>query len=390
MSERYLPVRPNLTQLKHQAKDLLREMKHARPEAKLTEAQFELARSYGVATWPRLVLACRMVDAICRDDVDAVRALVTKHPNLLHEMARGTKDCNWGPPMSYAANLGRDDIIATLRALGATDLTRAMGRAVLQGQIETARRLHAMGARPERGCVMGPCETQNGDGLAFVIELGAELCDRLGDRSAPLAMLLGTYCRNSHGKHACLELLATHGVALPDTPTMAVHRGRVDLLESHLKADPDLLSRRFSLKEMYAGCPDGPDSFGNDLGIHGTPLEGATLLHLCVDQDEPEILEWLLQHGADANVKASVDVDGFGGHTPLFGCVVTAPGMGHDQNLARILLEHGADPNARASLRKDGHEYRDVTPIAWGRRFQDRNVVSEPAMRLIAERGGRE
>jgi hypothetical protein len=390
VSDRFLPVRPNLTQLKHQAKDLLREMKLARPEAKLTEAQFELARSYGVATWPRLVLACRMVDAICRDDVHGVRALVTKHPNLLHEMARGTKDCNWGPPMSYAANLGRDNIIATLRALGATDLTRAMDRAVLQGQIETARRLHAMGARPERGCVMGPCETQNGDGLAFVIELGAELCDRLGDRSAPLAMLLGTYCRNSHGKHECLELLATHGVALPDTPTMAVHRGRADLLESHLKADQDLLSRRFSLKEMYAGGPDGPDSFGNDLGIHGTPLEGATLLHLCVDQDEPEILEWLLQHGADANVMASVDVDGFGGHTPLFGCAVTAPGMGHDRNLACILFEHGADPNARASLRKDGHEYRDVTPIAWGRRFQDRGVVNEPAMRLIAERGGRE
>src|SRR4029079_16119814 len=70
MSERYLPVRPNLAQLKHQAKDLLREMKRAQPNAKLTQAQFALARSYGVESWPRLVLACRMVDAICRDDVD--------------------------------------------------------------------------------------------------------------------------------------------------------------------------------------------------------------------------------------------------------------------------------------------------------------------------------
>ena len=46
--------------------------------------------------------------AIWRDDVERVRALVTKHPHLLHEMARGTKECNWGPPMSYAANLGRE------------------------------------------------------------------------------------------------------------------------------------------------------------------------------------------------------------------------------------------------------------------------------------------
>ena len=389
MSERYLPVRPNLTQLKHQAKDLLREMKDAQPDAKLTQAQFELARSYGVASWPRLVLACRMVDAIWRDDVEGVRALVTKHPNLLHEMARGKKECNWGPPMSYAANLGRDDIIAALRALGATDLTRAMDRAVLQGRIETARRLHAMGGRLERGCVMGPCETQNGEGLAYVIELGAELCDRLGDRSAPLAMVLGTYCRNSQGKHECLELLATHGVPLPDTPTMAVHRGRIDLLEQHLQADPDLVHRTFSLKEIYPECADY-DADGNGLGIHGTPLEGTSLLHLCVDQDEPELLEWLLEHGADANVKASLDADGFGGHTPLFGCVVVTPGLERSPRLARILLEHGADPNARASLRKDGNEYRDVTPLSWGQRFHDREVVNESAMQLIVERGGRD
>jgi ankyrin repeat protein len=389
VSERYLPVHPNLTQLKHQAKDLLREMKDARPQAKLAEAQFELARSYGVASWPRLVLACRMVDAICRDDVDAVRALVARHPNLLHEMARGTKDCNWGPPMSYAANLGRDNIIATLRELGATDLTRAMDRAVLQGQIETARRLQAMGARLERGCVMGPCETQSGEGLAYLLQLGAELCDRIGDRSAPLAMLLGTYCRNSQGKHECLELLAAHGVDLPDTATMAIHRGRIDLLEQHLKTDPDLAHRTFSLQEIYPDCGDH-DANGNSLGIHGTPLDGTSLLHLCVDQDEPEMLVWLLEHGADANVKASVDADGFGGHTPIFGCVVTAPGMGSSPTLARILLDHGADPSARASLRKDGRDYRDVTPIAWGARFHDRDVVNELAMRLIAERGGHE
>ncbi len=49
--------------------------------------------------------------------------------------------------MSYAANLGRDRIIAMLRDLGATDLPSAFDRAVLQGRIDTARRLYAMGAR---------------------------------------------------------------------------------------------------------------------------------------------------------------------------------------------------------------------------------------------------
>jgi hypothetical protein len=32
------------------------------------------------------------------------------------------------------------------------------------------------------------------------------------------------------------------------------------------------------------------------------------------------------------------------------------------------------------------HEYRDVTPLAWGERFHDRAWVNEAAMRLIAER----
>jgi ankyrin repeat protein len=291
--------------------------------------------------------------------------------------------------MSYAANLGRDHVIATLRALGATDLDRALDRAVLQGQIETARRLRAMGARLERGSIMGPCETQNSDGLAFLLELGAELCDRLGDRSAPVAMVLGTYCRNTQGKHECLELLARHGAILADTPSMAVHRGRVDLLERHLQADPDVLRRTFTLTELYPDCGER-DANGNGLLIHGTPLEGTSLLHLCVDQDEPEVLAWCLDRGADANVKAAVNADGFGGHTPLFGCVVMAPGLGGSPELAGILLDRGADPNARASLRKDGREYRGVTPIAWGERFHDRDVVNESAMRLIAARGGRD
>jgi hypothetical protein len=78
---RHLPVRPNLDQLKHQAKDLLRaarrgdaaasaELTKHHPEridpaqARLGDAQLALARSYGLPSWPRLVLACRMTAAI--------------------------------------------------------------------------------------------------------------------------------------------------------------------------------------------------------------------------------------------------------------------------------------------------------------------------------------
>jgi hypothetical protein len=271
--DRHLPVRPNLDQLRHQAKDLLRDIRRGDPNAvvelqkhhprtiapdaaKLADAQLALARSYGLTGWPRLVLACRMTDAIWRDDVEAVRTLIASHPRLLHEDARGVAG-NWGPPMSYAANLGRDRIIEMLHGLGATDLQHAFDRACLQGQIDVARRLDALGARPLPGFVMGPCETQNAEGLAYLVELGADLTDEHGDRLAPIALILETYSRNVRGKHECLELVTRHGTALPDTPPMAVHRGRTDLLERHLDRDPQLLTRTFAHEKIYPpelGC----------------------------------------------------------------------------------------------------------------------------------------
>jgi hypothetical protein len=74
----------------------------------------------------------------------------------------------------------------------------------------------------------------------------------------------------------------------------------------------------------------------------------------------------------DANLKAAVDARGFGGHTPLFGCVIRM-GLLRTKAPARLLLNHG-HPNSRASLRKQlpysddvsMHEYRNVTPLEWG------------------------
>ncbi|HWN41860.1 MAG TPA: ankyrin repeat domain-containing protein, partial [Thermoanaerobaculia bacterium] len=341
MADRQFPVRPNLDQLKHQAKDLLRAIRRDDPSAKLADAQLALARSYGLPSWPRLVLACRMTDAIWRDDAEAVRELVLKHPRLLHENARGVES-NWGPPMSYAANLGRDRIIAMLRGLGATDLQLAFDRACLQGRIDTARQLFAMGARLEPGLVMGPTETLNSQGLQFLIDLGAEIGDETGNRLAPLAQVLQTYSRNPQGKHRCLEIFAENGFDLPDTPPMAVHRGRIDLLEEHLRHDPGLLSRTFSHEEIY---PLELECHADQsLALHGTPLAGTALLHLCVDNDEIEIARWLIDRGADVNVKAAIDDQGFGGHTALFGCVVSQPfrvGLRQDDGFARLLLDHG-------------------------------------------------
>src|SRR5262249_21361695 len=146
------------------------------------DAQLALARAYGAPNWARIVQCCQLIDAIWKDDVDTVRNLVLAHPNLLHENA-GIRNNNWGPPMSYAANVGRDRIIATLRELGATDMQHAIGRAVLQGRIDTARMLHRMmgSPRPPVGALGGPAYTLNVDGTAFLFEIGAQVVDDHGN-----------------------------------------------------------------------------------------------------------------------------------------------------------------------------------------------------------------
>ena len=419
MPVRLLPVRPDLRQLRHQAKDLLRALRAGDPDAiaqlvehhpeplepataKLADALLILARSYGAPSWARVVHACNLIDAIWRDDADTVRALVTRHPHLLHECA-GIGNRNWGPPMSYAANIGRDRIIRMLHDLGARDHRQALGRATLQGQIETARILYALAAMATvpNDALGGPAYTLSASGTALVFELGGRAVGDDGQRIAPVDVVLETDSRKPADKHAILEMYVRHGVVLPDTAPMAVHRGRIDLLERQLKLDPLLLSRTFSHNEIFPaelGCHD------EVIATHGTPLRGATLLHMAIDYDEMEIACWLLAQGMDVDVRAAVDHDGFGGHTALFATVVSQPNfwMNHQNRpqvapFTELLLEHGADPNARASLRKQLHpgygrevlhEYRDVTPLGWGERFHRQIFVSRPAMRLIAEHGG--
>ncbi len=416
--DRHLPVRPDLDQLKNQAKDLLHALHsgdaaaidefrqfHPRPvepgEAKLTDAQLALARSYEAPSWPRLVQACELIDAIWLDDRDTVRRLIDKNPRLLHEPALIRKS-NWGPPMSYAANLGRDEIIKMLAGLGSTDFEHALDRAVLQSKIDTAELLHSyMGSPPPpEGALGGPAYTLSVPGTAFALRVGARVKDDQGNRLAPVDVVLETDSRNPSAKHAILEMYVANGLELPDTPVMALHRGRIDLLEAHIERDPAVLDRTFMHEEIYPpelGCHD------EVLATQGTPLGGSTLLHMCVDFDEFEIAEWLIGKGGDVNARSAIDADGFGGYTPLFSTVMSQPnfwlnysgGIGSTR-FTELLLDHGADISIRGSIRKklhpgyapkydteNWHEYRNVTALEWGEQFHAKVFVSEAALDLI-------
>jgi hypothetical protein len=418
MPVRRLPVRPDLDQLKHQAKELLRAIRTGDPvaiaelgefhpdpvdpaTARLADAQLALARSYQASSWPRLVQAVELAGAIWQDDLETVRGLVTRNPELIRDQVLIRPDSNWGPPMTYAANLGRDRIIRLLHGLGATDLESAAGRAALQGKIETARMVYQMAGSPPipDGALGGPAYTLSAEGTALLLSLGARVRRGAG---SPAETVLQTDARNPEAKHTILALYQRHGLTLPDTPPMALHLGRIDLLEAHLLRDPALLSRRFSHREIYPaelGCGDPLDA------TVGTPLDGTTLLHMCVEFDELEIARWLLDQGMDVNARAATGPSGFGGYTALFNTVVSQPNFWMNYRkrgplvapFTELLLERGADPNLRASLWKRlhpghgdpaRHEYRDVTALSWGRRFHAPIFVSEPALQLIEQAGG--
>lgn len=398
-------------QLRTQAKELLKGCRAGDPDsirllaeyhprevapdqARLSDAQFTLARAHDYSSWPRMMLGGEMANAIRGNRPDAVLDLIERHPKLLHENVFG-EGSNWGPPLSVAAQLDVDEVFRALLSLADQDLDRAFGRAALQGQTEKARALLARGARFAPDEMMGPCESLNVEGMRLLVECGAPFQDETGNPQGPVALLLEGYHRNPTAKHACLAYCEELGIEFPDTPVMAFHRGRIDLLQAHLKRDPELPQRRFGYRDLYPkalGCHDD-----ETLGLHGTPLAGTTLLHMAMDFDEVEIAGWLVKHGADVNARAETEADGFGGHTPLFNLVVSqacVSGRQVDGALGRWLLDQGADPRVRASIRKGMrfiedetvYEYRDLTALEYGRAFRHRRWVNETVLDLIATR----
>ena len=88
-----LPARPDLGQLRHQARELLSAAQRGDPEATarmgavagkiiLSSAQLALAREYGFASWAKLKLEVERRDVLNNRDLSRLTSLLTEHPEL--------------------------------------------------------------------------------------------------------------------------------------------------------------------------------------------------------------------------------------------------------------------------------------------------------------------
>ncbi|TDD78930.1 ankyrin repeat domain-containing protein [Actinomadura darangshiensis] len=115
-----LPARPDLDQLRHQAKDLLRAAKRGTPgaiarihavssELILSAARLALAREYGFASWTKLKLEVERRDVLNSRDLSRLTRLLAEHPEMATARMEHWCDHPKGAdPVAYMAMLRFD------------------------------------------------------------------------------------------------------------------------------------------------------------------------------------------------------------------------------------------------------------------------------------------
>ena len=230
---------------------------------------------------------------------DLAEYLITEHPEHVH--ARGGRE---ETPMHAAAREGHVDILSLLLERGAdvgghrsVDGLTPLHRALRFGKLKAGQ---------------------------FLLDHGADINARDSHEQTPLFSAI------TDGNIQVVQFLLEQGADLSD---------RDDLVRMLLKDGPDVDAGtiRSSTEPTPLDVPAREDAeilrvlleVGPDVGV-----EGATLLHLVVDNGRVEVVRVLIEHGADINVGTNR------GSTPSH---VAARGS---VEIVRVLLKHGATVDA--------------------------------------------
>ncbi|MDQ2767327.1 MAG: ankyrin repeat domain-containing protein [Gemmatimonadota bacterium] len=397
-----LPERPHLRHLKHQAADLLA----AGRATSVADAQFQIARAYGFASWPKLKAhveataeVAELKRAIDTNDLERVKALMTANPEL-HEAPMGyakdgpltwVAECRvpWEPPsdtrltiaawmLAHGSDVHRGGDAPLMRAALNADRTQMMVLLVAHGaDVNAAWHRHFP-------IIFAACETVDPVALGWLLDHGADpdcggtrrwRSSSYSEPATALDCVIASYVREPERLRACIDKLLDAGghtsVAAPGV--MSILRGRIAELAELCASDRSLVTRRF------------PEL---DFGVTGErmlTLRGSTLLHVAAEYGALDAATTLIDGGADVNARATIGDAGVGGQTPIFHAATQRGEAG--LAMVRLLIERGADLSVRAKL--PGHYEREdevveCTPLGYALRFPE---GENRAVALLRERG---
>jgi len=301
-----LPARPDLDQLRHQARELLRAAHRGDIEATarvravsgriiLSSAQLALAREYGFASWARLKLEVERRDVLNSRDLSRLTALLAGHPELATSQLGHWADRARGEPLGYVTmmrfNHDRLGLPAELPGTGA--VARAL------------------------------------------IDAGAPVNGRPGDRETPL--ITAASCGDAEVARALIDAGADiDAVSAPDSGGVPGGTALEHAAVFSMTGVVDVLvaaGAKIHSLEQAAAAGD----------ITGWPLDRFTpqsrlrALVFAADHQRLQVIDRLIEAGTPVN-----EADAEWGRLPLH----TAAGNGRAASVRR-LLAHGADPNLR-------------------------------------------
>lgn len=154
--------------------------------------------------------------------------------------------------------------------------------------------------------------------------------------------LTSEYTRTQRFKE-CVKLFVDYGLIFEDKALLAVLLDDSSILESLIKENPVIVTKKYTLKCAY------------------TPLDRVTLLHICAEFNHLDCAKVLIKHKADINAKAGTDEYGFGGQTPIFHTV--NQNNNHSKPMFDLLLSKKADLDIT------------VQGIIWGKDYEWETMI---------------
>jgi ankyrin repeat protein len=296
-----LPARPDLDQLRHQAKDLLRAAEHGDSEAReriragsgrimLAGAQLAVARDHGFASWARLKTEVNRREILDRGDAEQLTAVLAQNPALAVDQMQ-----HWCDHPAGAAPL---NYVAMLRFDTSTKIWREV-----PGTARLALALLAAGApvnghpgEPETPLITA-ASYGDADVARVLIEAGADVEAAAAPDAGGIPGGTALLHAAVFGNTAVLDVLVTAGARVPDLVQAAAVGDLTGRSPAEATADARLGAlimaadhQRLTVIDQLitAGVPvDDTDSWGRH------PLRTAA------ENGRAASVQRLLEHGAD-------------------------------------------------------------------------------------------